>query len=98
MMGGFVGSPRGGANDIWYSRDGRNWLPYLAATPKWVPRLGQSAVVFDHKLWIAAGSNGDYYNDVWYLDVREDWSGYTALKRILYSISQPADFIRSLFL
>jgi hypothetical protein len=98
IMGGFIGSPRGGTNDIWYSRDGRHWLPYLSATPKWAPRLAQSAVVFEHRLWITAGSNGDYYNDVWYLDLGGHWSGYTAFKRILASIPHPVDFIRSLFL
>ncbi|MDR6306194.1 N-acetylneuraminic acid mutarotase [Nitrobacter vulgaris] len=96
IMGGFVGSPRGGANDVWYSRNGRSWLPYLASQPSWVPRLAQSAIVFDDKLWIVAGSNGEYYNDVWFLDVVA-WSGDSVFNKILKSIFQPVESMRSFF-
>ena len=65
-MGGFINKPRGGANDIWYSADGSDWYPYLAAKV-WSPRSAHSTVEFNGQLWVLAGSNGDYFNDVWAL-------------------------------
>ena len=65
-MGGFISKPRGGANDIWYSSDGSDWYPYLPSK-LWSPRSAHSTVEFNGQLWVLAGSNGDYFNDVWAL-------------------------------
>jgi hypothetical protein len=74
VMGGFISKPRGGANDIWYSTDGSNWYPYLPSK-LWSPRLAHSAVEFNGQLLILAGSNGDYFNDVWALKL----NGFNAI-------------------
>jgi hypothetical protein len=67
--------PRGGSSTIWYSADGSKWYPYLAAR-SWPARMAHCSVVFDGRLWVLAGSNGDYFNDVWTLRVgREDLEG-----------------------
>ena len=71
IMGGFITKPRGSANDIWYSADGSNWYPYLASKV-WPPRSAHSTVEFNGQLWVLAGSNGDYFNDVWTLKVGRD--------------------------
>ena len=71
VMGGFIAKPRGGARDIWYSADGRNWYPYLSAKV-WPRRMAHSAVVFNDRLLVLAGSNGDYFNDVWALRIARD--------------------------
>ena len=61
-----------GANDIWYSDDGRDWYPYLAAKP-WPPRrVAHSSIVFNDQLLVLAGSDGDYFNDVWALKIERD--------------------------
>jgi hypothetical protein len=71
-MGGMV--QRNGSNDIWYSKDGRTWYPYLAEK-MWSPRLAHSALSYSDRLWILAGSNYDYFNDVWALALNADWEG-----------------------
>ena len=56
-------------NDVWYSTDGINWVE---ATPSanWPARSRFTSTVFDNKLWIATGDNGDgqRFNDVWYTE------------------------------
>ena len=71
VMGGFIAKPRGGARDIWYSADGCNWYPYLAAKV-WPRRMAHSSIVFNDRLLILAGSNEDYFNDVWALRIARD--------------------------
>jgi len=87
IMGGFINTPRGGANDIWYSDDGSDWYPYLAAKP-WPSRLAHSSIVFNDQLLVLAGSNGDYFNDVWALKIGRDevfpGSSLTRAKKWLY--------------
>ena len=86
-MGGFINTPRGGANDVWYSDDGSDWYPYLAAKP-WPSRMAHSSIVFNDQLLVLAGSDGDYFNDVWALKIRRDevfpGSGLTRAKKWLY--------------
>jgi hypothetical protein len=66
IMGGFINKTRSCTNDIWYSTDGSDWYPYLASKV-WSPRSAHSTVEFNGQLWVLAGSNGDYFNDVWVL-------------------------------
>ncbi|SDI50445.1 hypothetical protein SAMN05216338_102417 [Bradyrhizobium sp. Rc2d] len=78
-MGGLV--RRDGSNDIWYSEDGRTWYPYLARKV-WSQRLAHSALCHSDRLWILAGSNYDYFNDVWSLALAADWGGPGRLNKI----------------
>ena len=73
VMGGYISTPlaHGGTNDAWYTADGSNWSPYLSARA-WPPRIGHSSIVFNDRLWVLAGSDGDYFNDVWALRVGRD--------------------------
>jgi len=83
VMGGFRTKPRGSANDIWYSDDGRDWYPYLASKV-WPPRSAHSTVEFNGQLWVLAGSDGDYFNDVWALKLKgADAVSDTAIARAI---------------
>jgi hypothetical protein len=89
IMGGFIDKPRGGANDIWYSDDGGNWYPYLASKV-WPRRLAHSTAEFNGQLWVLAGSNGDYFDDVWALKLGGDnavsGSAMARTERWLYKV------------
>lgn len=62
-------------NDIWTSVDGTNWKPLPMNGPRWEPRAGFSAIVFNNWIYVLGGSQGDdvaiggsgrvLYNDVW---------------------------------
>ncbi|SFI49122.1 hypothetical protein SAMN05216525_109149 [Bradyrhizobium sp. Gha] len=78
-MGGLVPSTRAGSDDIWYSKDGAVWYPYLSKM--WVPRMAHSALVFSDRLWVVAGSNFDFLHDVWALDLPTDWTGESPFSR-----------------
>ena len=83
IMGGFRTKPRGSANDIWYSEDGRDWNPYLASKV-WPPRSAHSTVEFNGQLLVLAGSDGDYFNDVWALKLNgADAVSDTAMARAI---------------
>jgi hypothetical protein len=62
-------------NDVWKSRNGRDWVELTDAAP-WAPRAGAVAVVKDGYLYLVGGEDGficlpesprcpPYYNDVW---------------------------------
>lgn len=97
IMGGFIDTPRGGVNDIWYSDDGTDWYPYLAAKP-WPPRVAHSSTVFNDQLLVLAGSDGDYFNDVWALKIERDEvfpaSSLTRAQKWLYMAFKPKAFTR----
>jgi len=93
IMGGSIG-PRGGStNDTWYSNDGRDWYPYLAAKPWPPPRAAHSSIVFNDQLLVLAGSDGDYFNDVWGLKIERDevfpGSSLTRAQKWLYMTFKP---------
>ena len=92
IMGGFIAKPRGGTNDIWYSDDGRDWYPYLAAKP-WPSRMAHSSIAFNDRLWVLAGSNSDYFNDIWSLKIRKEevfpGTSLTRAKKWFYSTFAP---------
>lgn len=71
-MGGLV--QREATNDIWYSNDGETWYPYLAKKV-WTPRMALAALAFADKLWVVAGSNYEFFDDVWVLSLPPDWNG-----------------------
>lgn len=55
-----------GPNDIWYSKDGINWLK-TNTNPGWTGREDGGAIVFKDKIWIVGGmdKNWKWRNDVW---------------------------------
>ncbi|MCX6718214.1 MAG: hypothetical protein NTY81_01230 [Candidatus Staskawiczbacteria bacterium] len=55
-----------GANDVWYSEDGKNWQK-TEKDPLWTGREDVGAVVFKNKICIMAGmdKNWTWKNDVW---------------------------------
>lgn len=71
-MGGLV--QREGTNDVWYSNDGETWYPYLAKKV-WTPRMALSVLAVADKLWVVAGSNYEFFGDVWALTLPLDWTG-----------------------
>ncbi|MCA9229455.1 MAG: galactose oxidase [Planctomycetales bacterium] len=58
--------------DVWYSRDGMHWTELKTANC-WKPRHEHSAFVFQDKLWIAGGHARPLSNEVWSLDLPQDW-------------------------
>jgi hypothetical protein len=60
VLEGYSGDNR---NDVWYSRDGANWME-LPSTP-WKPRHAASVFVHGDCLWMVAGNNMEA--DVWKL-------------------------------
>jgi hypothetical protein len=87
IMGGCISKPRGATNDIWYSADGNNWYPYLVSKV-WSPRMAHSTIVFNGQLWVLAGSDGDYFNDVWSLRLGEDWHPNSFMARAVKWLSR----------
>jgi len=63
-------------NDVWSSRDGRQWRQHIAKAP-WAGRAGLSALSFRGEIYVMGGSFNDdssivggppkrvYFNDVW---------------------------------
>ncbi len=62
-------------NDVWSSTDGVSWSDVTDSAP-WPPRMGQSLVVYDNKMWVLGGGNhsGITLNDVWYSSDGENWT------------------------
>jgi hypothetical protein len=88
VMGGFIEKPRGDANDIWFSRNGQDWQLYLPSR-SWPPRQAHASIVFSDSLWVAAGSGGDFYNDVWSLKLSDDWIDSSFFPPWLRNIYRP---------
>lgn len=63
--------------DVWSSSDGKNWtmiIPYAG----FIPRKGHSSVVFDNKIWVLGGKEGNVMmNDVWYSSNGVNWTRAT---------------------
>lgn len=78
VMGGWSGNPYKNWNDVWYSKDGRDWKVF-SASPVWKERHETSAFVYRDKIWIAGGMTPPLANDVWSLQLPEDWEN--AFKR-----------------
>ncbi len=70
-------------NDVWWSYDGAAWQQ-ATASAGWSPRMTTTAV-FDNKLWILGGADGNalrfnttFYNDVWWSSDGAAWHQATA--------------------
>ena len=61
-------------NDVWSSDDGVHWKQHTAAAP-WFPRQYHDVAVFDGRMWVMEGYNGQGGNrkDVWYSDDGVNW-------------------------
>jgi len=78
------GSGRVLFNDVWRSRDGKNWEQVTANAP-WAPRAGAAVVEKDGFMYLLGGENGflctfgptgqtcPYFNDVWRSRDGADW-------------------------
>jgi hypothetical protein len=67
--GAFEGEPDSYFNGIEKSSDGLNWQ-WVAPVWQWEGRAWHACVVFDDRMWVLGGYNGDapqqpYLNDVW---------------------------------
>lgn len=80
IMGGWSNAtsepPRHGGNfgDTWYSRDGKTWKEFKTDVV-WSQRHEQSTYVFQDKLWVVGGMTPPLNNEVWSLELPEDWNG-----------------------
>jgi hypothetical protein len=75
-------------NDVWSSRDGRNWKQQTAKAP-WAGRAGLSALSFRGEIYVMGGSFNDdssivggppqrvYFNDVWKSHDGKRWEPVT---------------------
>ena len=72
-------------NDVWSSTDGANWTestPPSNASKKtagagknwWGARTLHTSVVFDSKIWVMGGYDGNYRNDVWSSTDGKTWT------------------------
>ena len=52
-------------NDVWFSRDGKNWQQMKSGCP-WPVRHAPACLVFKNRLWVLGGyDNKGMHNDVW---------------------------------
>jgi Kelch motif len=72
VLGGWSNNPSKNWGDVWHSRDGVTWNEFKSPVV-WKERHEHSAYVFQDKLWIAGGHALPLSNEVWSLDVPEDW-------------------------
>ena len=91
VLGGYDGSRK---NDVWSSSDGANWTNANARGPAvepatdpvtyrshWSARYGHTTMVFDNKIWVLGGYDGegsDYKNDVWWSSDGANWTNAEA--------------------
>ena len=57
--------------------DGSTWAQ-ATGTAAWSARREHTSVVFNDKLWVLGGYDGDYQNDVWYSEDGANWTQATA--------------------
>lgn len=74
VLGGWSNNPYKNHGDIWYSRDGRDWRQ-LQCSEVWKERHEHSAFVFQDRLWVAGGHAQPLTNDVWSLELPDDFDG-----------------------
>jgi hypothetical protein len=58
-------------NEVWSMSDGVSWKRHADAP--WAPRQYHDVAVFDDRLWVLEGYNGENRNDVWYSADGETW-------------------------
>jgi N-acetylneuraminic acid mutarotase len=79
--GGSIGKERKFLNDVWSSKNGKDW-EQLTPNAQWSPRSGTRLVEFNDKLYVLAGEIGftpdTQLADIWSSDDGKDWSLVTA--------------------
>ncbi|HEY4524202.1 MAG TPA: hypothetical protein VJL36_00365 [Candidatus Paceibacterota bacterium] len=65
LISGWNTEANDGANDVWSSVDGKNWMKEEPAP--WRGREDHAAVIFKNDLWLFSGMDGDWRwrNDIW---------------------------------
>jgi hypothetical protein len=72
LLGGWSDGPSRNWNDVWHTRDGREWQR-LDTPRSWSPRHEHSTFVFEDRLWVAGGMRPPLSNEVWSLHLPVDW-------------------------
>lgn len=72
VLGGWSNNPSRNWNDVWYSADGKTWTELQTPTI-WSPRHEQSFYVHQGRLWLVGGNEWPLVNDVWSLELPEEW-------------------------
>lgn len=72
VLGGWSNNPHRNHGDVWYSRDGREWQQ-LNCGKIWKERHEHSAWIFRDRLWVAAGHAQPLSNEVWSLELPDDF-------------------------
>lgn len=72
VIGGWSNNPYKNWSDVWYSSDGKMWHQFNSA-PAWKERHEHASFVFKDKIWVAGGMVPPLTNDVWSLELPEDW-------------------------
>jgi hypothetical protein len=73
LLDGFQAQPtRINFNDVWYSGDGKTWRQLKTETI-WKERHEASVLVFNDKLWVIAGMGWPLVNDVWSLQLPQNF-------------------------
>ncbi|MFS4493102.1 hypothetical protein [Maribacter sp. 2308TA10-17] len=68
VIAGFGGKVE--ATDIWYSKDGKDWL-LSTEESAYSGRVSHESVVYNNKIWVIGGQDvitNDRKNDVWFID------------------------------
>lgn len=73
VLGGWSNQPSRNWGDVWYSKDGRLWKQ-LSTKNCWKERHEHSAFVFKDRIWVAGGHAQPLSNEVWSLQLPENWS------------------------
>lgn len=69
-------------NEVWTSKDGRNWSRSIPIGDLFEPRIDHTATVYNGKVWVIGGqswnSSGarNFYGDIWYSKDMKHWSLY----------------------
>lgn len=72
VLGGWSNHPSKNWGDVWYSVDGSHWQQ-LQSKSIWKERHEHSAYVFQDKIWIAGGHAQPLSNEVWSLELPQDY-------------------------
>ncbi len=76
VLGGWSNNPSKNWNDVWYSKDGKTWKE-LHTKEIWKERHEHSAFVFQDKIWIAGGHARPLSNEVWKLELPDNWNSHS---------------------
>lgn len=75
ILGGWSNHPGKNWNDVWYSKDGRQWTQ-IKSDVIWKERHEHSTYVFQDKIWVTGGHAKPLNNEVWTLEMPPGWFGH----------------------